>query len=264
MSLTPAQVGGAVERAHAQYRASRQRHTPPDEHASSRVTFTTLKPHLLRWGLMAAAELVIALVSLPVTFGAFLTSVATGTAGAGAGGAMLVTTLAAAAVLVAWVVSWFLPAREPVGEYGVLHEGRAAAAGAVHAQVHQTLLRRRSPVVVGEVTAAGQHLLTLRNGRDMASLVVAPYGDDLYVGWTMWRQRSTLVVVAHLLRDVAEVALGSTHHNDVRLAATKAMRELVHSAVREGLEIVTCTTPGADAPAPPAGPAHPALPGHPG
>lgn len=262
MSLTPGQVGAAVQRAHADYRAGRLQHTPPDEHASSRVTFTTLKPHLLRFGLMAAAELAIGLVSLPLTFGAFLTSVATGTAGAGAGGAMLMTTLAAAAVFVAWVVSWFLPAREPVGEYGVLHEGRAVAAGAVHGQVHQALLRRRSPVVVGEATAAGQHLLTLRNGRDLASLVVAPYGDDLYVGWTMWRQRSTLVVVAHLLRDVAEVALGSTHHSDVRMAATKAMRELVHSATREGLEVALCTTTATDAPAPPAGPGHPALPGH--
>jgi hypothetical protein len=65
---------------------------------------------------------------------------------------------------------------------------------------------------------------------------VQPYGADLYVGWTMWRSRSTATLLAHFLRDTfGRFAPLPVFSAELRAASTRAMRESVHSLAREGV-----------------------------
>jgi hypothetical protein len=67
-------------------------------------------------------------------------------------------------------------------------------------------------------------------------LLVQPYGADLYVGWTMWRSRSTATLLAHFLRDTfGRFAPLPVFSAELRAASTRAMRESVHSLAREGV-----------------------------
>ncbi len=67
-------------------------------------------------------------------------------------------------------------------------------------------------------------------------LLVQPYGADLYVGWTMWRSRSTATLLAHFLRDTfGRFAPLPVFSSELRAASTRAMRESVHSLAREGV-----------------------------
>ena len=45
-------------------------------------------------------------------------------------------------------------------------------------------------------------------------------GTDLYVGWTMWRSRSTILMIGHMFRDLFQNPLAA----DIRSASGRALR----------------------------------------
>jgi hypothetical protein len=78
-------------------------------------------------------------------------------------------------------------------------------------------------------------------------VVVRPIGVDLYLGWTMWRSRSTVVLIGHLLRDTFQgTGLSTGFSSEMRATASRALRELVHSVTREGVQAAILPPPVAD------------------
>ena len=153
-------------------------------------------------------------------------------------GRLIMNVLAAltAVLYLAGVASFFAPAKEPIAEYSRLLEGRAGAARGAYQWVSRAAQARRSPAEVRSSTVAGVPVLVFRQRSERAMLLVQPYGADLYVGWTMWRSRSTATLLAHFLRDTfGRFAPLPVFSSELRAASTRAMRESVHSLAREGV-----------------------------
>lgn len=244
-------VGRAVLDAHTAYRYQRLTFEPPDERISDVVTWASLKPHALRFAVFYA----IFLVALPIwMFFQILSGVTnlaedfSGSDSSGVGGFFGflsgVMSLLMFGLVVAWFVSLFLPVREQISEYGLLVEDCAPAAAGAYAWVLATSRRRQSPFEIRAVQVMGVPSLRAASERVRALVIVRAVGTDLYLGWSMWRSRSTILILGHLIRDVfrrfsesADVVV------DVRSSNARALRELVHSLVREGTQAALLGAP---------------------
>jgi hypothetical protein len=234
----PGDFPHAVAAAHGAYRAGRTAHEPPDESISGAVTARTLRPHLVRSGFFFALLAVVSIVS----FFTWLIALAVAFADANSitgetTGRDFVVTMAYLLlvvqflVLAAWIVALFLPLREPIAEYGLLTEGRANAAATAYWWIMNAMHGRQAPFAVQYGKARGLPILLLVHGRVGGLIAVRSVGTDLYIGWTMWRARSTVVMIGHLFRDMLHTGLDS----DLRAAEGRALRELIHSVTREGV-----------------------------
>jgi hypothetical protein len=142
------------------------------------------------------------------------------------------------AVVVALVMA-LIPYREPVSEWKTLLEDKAGAAASSYAAVFAALRRHRVPVSVGAQRVHSDLLrnvsnhLVLVEGRYTAYATVFPYGTSLYLGWTMWRSVTAIQVIFRTwTRAFVDYQLRET----LTSQRGRAMREAVHSAVREGVE----------------------------
>lgn len=239
---------------HGSYRSTRLSHEPPDELISDEVTWRVLRPHLVRSAGFFAVYLALGFFAVMC----WLTSIFIGLVWqssdpfgpsrdpAGAtffGGIAILLQLLMLAVMVLWVVGLFRSVSEPIAEYGLLIEGRASAAPAAYWWIMQTMRRRQTPFRVQLARVASTPIMTVSHGRVRGLIVVQAFGSDLYMGWTMWRARSTMVVLGHLLRDIFRGAGVGSFTGDVRNAANRALRELIHSATREGVQAAVLQPP---------------------
>jgi len=239
----PGEAPPGIPELHGRYRARVMRHEPPDELASSQVTFRVLRPHLFRFVVFLVLENVLFVLWLIFSLMSAIGRLGSGGNGFGnSGGGFFgfVSALLGIAMLLvalAWLVSLFLPTREPIAEYGVLLEERAAGAGQAFGWIAYTVQRRGTPLQVGDASSSGHHLLTLSSRTEKGAVLVTGYGSDLYLGWTMWRRRSTVRVIIDAVRDMLETLRGGAYAADVRLGETRAFRELIHSVTREGVQV---------------------------
>jgi len=238
----PTTFSRAVIDVHGNYRDRRLVHEQPDEWISDAVTPRILRPHLVRAGLFLVIYSVVATISVVAWFFVAFAAIAAEASRPGSGsgdafgGFTLLLLILQILVVVAWIVSLFLPLREPIAEYGLLVEGRGGAAPSAYAWVAQTIGVRRTPFQVNAGKVQNVPVLLLTSGRVRAMVVVSAIGTDLYLGWTMWRSRSTAVLIGNMIRDMVQ-GLGFRELNsDVRAASTRALRELVHSVIREGVQ----------------------------
>jgi len=136
--------------------------------------------------------------------------------------------------MITWVASLFAPVRESVGESNVLVENGAERASEVFSAIQAYTETRCPPFRCERETIKNNPSLYLSNGTEWAVLIVQPVGPDLHVGWTMWRNRSTLALVARTLGDMFE---GSSSDSPLLLRAGScgAMRQLLHTATRRAL-----------------------------
>jgi hypothetical protein len=233
---------------HSNYRGQRLRHEPPDELVSDAVTPRILRPHLVRlaffwtlfiivWGLLAA--------DLFLAFGAAVASYGSGreTGTSGFDGIAYLLMLLLFLIVIAWIVSLFFPVREPIAEYGLLIEGRAAASAVSYAWIVNTIRVRQAPFQTDFAKVQGFPLLMLANRREEGFVIVRPVGNDLYLGWSMWRSRSTIVLIGHIFRDMFSGFGGKGLDGEVRAASTRALRELIHSVTREGVQAAILQPP---------------------
>ena len=153
--------------------------------------------------------------------------------------------------LVSFVAFWFvllfsrLP--EPIAEWKVLLEEKANAAEYAYAAIYGSLARRRIPVNAVPARVRSDVLtheivnnrLVISERGYMAYATVFAYGTSLYVGWTMWRNRFGAQLIGTFLKDLVGGMLGRTGviNQMLRTEKVRAMREAVHSAVREGVEV---------------------------
>ncbi|MDD7966937.1 hypothetical protein [Actinomycetospora lemnae] len=224
-------VDRAVSDAHADYHREIQQHVEPDGLVDDVVTYRMLAPHLMRTLLFLVMPTVLLLLKAVIDYLAAmstpddLTDVVS-----------LLLGLVIVVLYLAGIASFFAPAKEPIAEHARLLENRGDAAGAAFEYVRAAAEARRSPADVHPSSVAGVPVLIFEQYSERAMLLVQPYGRDLYVGWTMWRSRSTATLLLHFLRDTfGRFAPSPRFSAELRAAATRALRESVHSLSREGV-----------------------------
>ena len=146
-----------------------------------------------------------------------------------------------------WIVLLFSRIPEPIAEWKVLLEGKSTAAENAYAAIYGSLARRRIPVnavparVRSDVLTreiVNNRLIISERGY-VAYATVFAYGTSLYVGWTMWRNRMGAQLIGTFIKDMIGGMFGRTGviNQMLRTEKVRAMREAVHSAVREGVEV---------------------------
>jgi hypothetical protein len=241
---------------HSNYRGQRLTHEPPDELVSDIVTTRILRPHLLRSGFFLMLFLAVNVLSFVIFFFALIAAASSAVnsssyryessaddSASGLVGLAYLLGLLQILVVVAWIVSLFFPIREPIAEYGLLIEGRGSASAVSYAWIVNTIRVRQSPFRTDFAKVRGFPLLLLANGREEGFVIVRPVGNDLYLGWSMWRSRSTIVLIGHIFRDMFSGFGGKGLDGEVRAAATRALRELIHSVTREGVQAAILQPP---------------------
>jgi hypothetical protein len=142
-------------------------------------------------------------------------------------------------------VFWFgkLPARLSEWKFSVDRKGSAAPQ--VFDHVAWSFTQRRAPtdsVGLRRFKVPGQparDLLEVRQGIFYALVSCFANGDDLYIGWTLWFYLSParLIWIA-FLRIVWELRYRRSQlYVSVQFDRAKALREAIHSSVREGVDV---------------------------
>ena len=161
-------------------------------------------------------------------------------------------TLFVIAAVVVWLVLaicfWFLKIPIQLSEWKISLDNKAARRAArssttsrgCSAGGHAPLdsLTCRSPP--GEPARRG-HAITSSCSRGIFTGYVAcfGYGQDLYVGWTFWVTlspfRYSCMIVTRIWHSL--VNRGSDLYTSLRYDSARAMRETMHSAAREGVDV---------------------------
>jgi hypothetical protein len=235
---------------HSNYRGQRLTHEPPDELISEQVSLRVWRPHVTRSLFFLAIVVIVGTIGTIVGFIGAIASAADNINGRGAGAGNVFTGLSylllfiQLLVIAAWIVALCMPIKEPIAEYGLLIEGRAAASAVAYAWIVNTIRARQAPFRTDFAKVKGNPVLLLANGRDEGMAIVRPVGNDLFLGWSMWRSRSTLVLIGHLFRDMfASIGTGRTLSMEVKTATTRSLRELIHSVTREGVQAAILQPP---------------------
>jgi hypothetical protein len=241
---------------HGNYRARRVEYTPPDQWVDDSLTWPLIQFHLIRivpTFALAATSFFLAILlwiasAIADLAGGIYASGPSSAAPSPFGGLAILFVVLALVLFVAAIVTLFLPYREPLAEYSLLVEGRAAAASSSYWWIWSAARQRQSPYQVQPAKLSGQHFLTIGHGRDQVVIVVREVGADLFVGWNMWRSRSSIVLVGHYFRDLfANGGPGASFRSSLRNSHTRALRETGHSLLREGVQAaIYGITPGND------------------
>ncbi|GAA1668884.1 hypothetical protein GCM10009765_17950 [Fodinicola feengrottensis] len=240
---------------HGNYRARKIEYTPPEQWVDDSLTWPLLQFHLIRilpLFLCATAFFFLGiLLSVLSAIGGLFTS-GSGTYAISTpspfGGLSVLCFILAVLLYIASIVTLFLPYREPMAEYSLLIEGRGGAARSSYWWIWSASRQRQTPYQVRPAKLAGQYFLTIKHGRDQVVMVVREVGADLFVGWNMWRSRSTVVVIGHYFRDMfANFGPGASFRSSLRNSHTRALRETGHSLLREGVQAaIYGISPGSD------------------
>jgi hypothetical protein len=243
----------AVQDVNASYRAARTNYVKPDEFIDDTITPVNLRPHVVRGlvGFLLASTVgfVLACCLSCVTYSGSSSAddVFDSSSGIDASGNAFYTFSAIIGLsYIAWIVSLFFRIREPIAEYSLLIEGRAMAAPATYGFVLRAAQARSTPFPLYPVRLTGNYWLRLGDDRLQSLIVVQTYGTDLYVGWTMWRSRSTMVVIWHLVRDLFRIFAGGTaYRSALQNTHARALREITHSLTRLGVQaaVLNVTAP---------------------
>jgi hypothetical protein len=151
--------------------------------------------------------------------------------------------------LITFIVIWFLPYRQPLSEWQMLVDGRAPAADSAYSAIYMTLRQRGIPVEVSarrirsQLGAGGSRNYLLVRQRPFTAYVgVFAYGNALYLGWSLWRVQSPLSVLwLNISTKVLAVLTqdGTGFRKLLNAEPAKALREAVHSATREGVQVAS-------------------------
>ncbi len=145
--------------------------------------------------------------------------------------------------LVVFVVAIFsVKIDTPLNEWSIVLDGKAELASGAYSHMREVLKRRMIPVPVaaqrvrvGGGDAVGNYLV-LREGRFIVAYVSAfAYGTGLFLGWSLFRRQNAASVLGDFLAQI----FSNEGRADRLLAAnrTRALREAVHNAVREGIDV---------------------------
>jgi hypothetical protein len=149
-----------------------------------------------------------------------------------------------------WVVAWFRKVPIRNAEWIMLLDDKGAAAPAVFAHVTGAFERRRTPantVRVKRVALPGgghRDLLEVGYGHFIGYVTAYEFGNDLHIGWTyFWRlsiARYVLLGIGNLLNGLR--GRQTEVHVLARYEPAKTMREALHAAAREGVDMAGSAT----------------------
>jgi len=143
-----------------------------------------------------------------------------------------------------WIYFWFHRIPVVSSEWKFLVDDQAGVADAVFGHIAWALKRRRTPVGKMKVRRLAQHgrpkrdYLELRDGIFTGLMSSFAYGEDLYIGWTLWWNLSpfrwVIIFLGRLYLTLT--GRGTQIHVLHRYEQAKAMREAMHSVAREGVD----------------------------
>jgi NADH:ubiquinone oxidoreductase subunit 6 (subunit J) len=149
--------------------------------------------------------------------------------------------------VVFWVVLLASRIDEPIDEWKSLVEDKYAAATSAYAAIYGSLRRRSIPVNANAMRIRSDVLdpeivnnrLVITERSYTVYVSVFPFGTSLYLGWMMWRSRRGATLIGHFVKDMVGGIIGRAGivNQMLRTEKVRAMREAVHSAVREGAEV---------------------------
>jgi hypothetical protein len=162
------------------------------------------------------------------------------------GGGVLLMLLACAVDLALLLTFWLLKIPFQLSEWKFSVDGKGAAAPIVFGHISQVLRDRHIPLDSLQVRklnlpgASGtRDYLELRSGLFYGYVGCFPYGQDLYVGWTFWVRISPLEYAWMSIKRTWESITnkGSDLYTSLRYDSARALRQSMHSAVREGIDV---------------------------
>jgi hypothetical protein len=196
-----------------------------------------LRPHIWRSILL----LIIALLCLPLWMIGLTSSLLQGLSTVGLQALVLPPDISATLSLVGaggflvfllvWLASLWAQVREAVAESNVLILDAAGREASVFEAIRDTLAPRCPPLHLEVEEVDGLPSLYVSNGTEWAVVLVRPVGPDLHVSWTMWRNRSTMALVARTLSDMFD-GNHSDHPMLPKASACSAMRQMLRMAIR--------------------------------
>jgi hypothetical protein len=168
-----------------------------------------------------------------------------------ADGLTLFGVCAAAVALVLLAAFWFIPLPVQLSEWKFSVDGKAAAAPVVFEHIAWVLRERRTPLDslrVRRLRLPGEGVrdyLELSRGLFTGYVACFANGMDLYVGWTFWFRlspfRYVLMVLGRIWQSV--INRGNDLYVTLRYDSARAMRESMHSAAREGIDVAVGQLP---------------------
>jgi hypothetical protein len=150
-------------------------------------------------------------------------------------------------VSVMWLVFVFRPIPVPLSEWKFLVDGQSAAAGIAFEHITWAFRRRRSPVDSLRVRRLAHSMqgsrdyLHVRDGIFSGYVSCFAYGEDLFIGWTFWWSISPfrwfLIAIGRLWQTLT--LRGSQLYVIARYEGGKALRDALHAAAREGVDVAS-------------------------
>ena len=140
---------------------------------------------------------------------------------------------------------WFLKIPIQLSEWKLTVDGKAAAAPIVFGHIAAVLYERRTPIAP---MRAQRFRLPQTGFRDYLELhshifygyvACFAYGQDLYIGWTFWSRLSPFRYVCMFIARIFQSLFGrgSDLYISLRYDSARALRETIHSATREGVDV---------------------------
>ena len=150
--------------------------------------------------------------------------------------ALLIFALVGYVIVAAW------PRRHYISRWELMLDGKGDAAESCYAKIGQTLQSRGIPAVVtarrvrSANTSTVRNYLSVRRGSYSVYVGVFPFGANLYMTWSMWRETSSIRIIW------SAISGGSEFDRVIRSDPDRALREAVHNATREGVEAAVTGT----------------------
>jgi MFS family permease len=143
------------------------------------------------------------------------------------------------------VCFWLLKIPVQLSEWKISVDNKAAAAPMVFDHIAWVLSGRAVPLdslQVRRLSLPGDGVrdyLELRSGLFNGYVACFPYGQDLYVGWTFWITLSPFRYVCMIIARIWQSLFnrGNDLYTSFRYDSARAMRETMHSAAREGVDV---------------------------
>jgi hypothetical protein len=110
-------------------------------------------------------------------------------------------------ILFAWIAVSFRPLRESLADSAVIVEGTAGSAPEVYAAIRECAETRCGDPFRFEATELdGIPGLVVRNEAEHGLITVRAIGPDLFIGWSLWRRRSTARLIGQILNNLVDAA----------------------------------------------------------
>lgn len=142
-------------------------------------------------------------------------------------------------ILLAWVAVLFRPLRESLADSAVIVEGAAGSAPSVYAAISECADSRcKNPFHFEATELDGIPGLVVRYAAEHGLITVRVIGPDLFIGWSLWRRRSTARLIAQVLNNLVDPA----QFNPYSAAAASSfvmMREQLQCITGAGADIAT-------------------------